>query len=168
MRATEFTVHAIWRTGICRMAMKARKDANSPMVSAPASTFSPPTHSTRPMETKKAKVIVVVLLTKTSMRRCAMASARREIASKRAISNAWDTKARTTRMPPRFSSMTRVSTASSSWSAYHRVRSRSRASEAPSATKGTKLSARHPEQHVSIDIISHAPPTTRIASRSER
>ena len=59
LRATEFTVHAIWRTGIWRMAMKARKDANSPMVSTPSTTFSPPTHSTRPIETKKAKVIVV-------------------------------------------------------------------------------------------------------------
>ena len=147
--------------------MNARKAASSPIVSSPAITFSPPTHSTRPIETKYAKVMVVVLFTNTSMRRWAMPSARREMTSKRAISKAWDTKARTTRMPPRFSSITLVSTASSSCSAYHRWRSRSRASEAPTATKGTKLSATHPSTQ-SIDISSHAPPPTRITSSIAR
>ena len=94
--------------------MKARKEASSPIVSSSAITFPPPAHSTRPIEMKYAKVIVVVLFTKRSMRRCARLSARPEMVSNRAISKRWDTNARTTRMPPRFSSITRVSSPSSS------------------------------------------------------
>ena len=147
--------------------MKARKEASSPMVSSSAATFSPPAHSTRPIETKYAKVIVVVLFTNTAMRRCAMESARPEMTSNRAISKRCDTKARTTRMPPRFSSITRVSTASSSCNATHRTRSRNRASEAPTATRGTNPRARQPSCQ-SIDMSSHAPPPTRIESRIAR
>ena len=67
--------------------------------------------------------MTLVFLTRRSTRRWLKAKAVREAASNFAISCACPAKARTTRMPPRFSSITRVSTESRSCSSSQVARS---------------------------------------------
>ena len=90
------------------------------------------------------KVIWVVLRTNSKMRSWAMATACFDTPSKRAISKAWAAKARTTRMPPRFSSMTLDNSDSLSCRRIQLARSLRRAIEARMPTIGTKLRATSP------------------------
>ena len=76
------------------------------------------------MAARKESDMALVFFTRRSTRRWLRVSALVEAASNLAISCAWPAKARTTRMPPRFSSMTRVRTERRSWSSSQVARRR--------------------------------------------
>ena len=138
-RANELTIRPSWRTGICRMVMKVRNCASVPTLISPAITFSPPNHSTSPMAAKNEKFMALVLPTRMSTRCLARSSASCLARSNFCISWRCAAKARTTRMPPRFSSITRLSTDSRSCSVSQVLLSASWVTEDRQATNGTKL-----------------------------
>ncbi|MCY1561451.1 hypothetical protein D9M68_987090 [compost metagenome] len=107
-------------------------------------TLLPPTHSTSPIAAKNEKVMALVLRTRTSTRSCASSSASFDATSNLSSSKFWPEKARTTRMPPRFSSITRDSAESLFCSTTQVARSVNWATDERHATKGTKLNASRP------------------------
>ena len=121
--------------------MNVRNEASVPTVMSPATTLLPPTQRTSPIAAKNENVMTLVLRTRMPTRSRASSSAFSEAPRNLAISCAWAAKARTTRMPARFSSMTRLRTDRRSCSRSHVARSLSLATEERQATIGTKLSA---------------------------
>ena len=66
--AKEFTNIPIWRTGICKIVMKAKNSANFPTLISSFMTFWPPIQRTNPIAKKNEKLITVVLPTLTFTR----------------------------------------------------------------------------------------------------
>ena len=120
--------------------MKVRKVVSVPTLISPARTLAPPTQSTTPIAAKNENDMALVFATRMPTRRCESSSACREARSNLPISWSRAAKARTTRMPPRFSSITRVRTDSRSCSSRQVSRSRIWVAEERQATNGTKLS----------------------------
>ena len=118
--------------------MKVRKLVSVPTVISPAITLLPPTSSTSPIEMKNERFIWLVELTRRPTRSCASSSACLLALSNLLSSCQPAEKARTTRMPPRFSSMTRESFASRSCRVIQVARSVSCDTDERQATKGAK------------------------------
>ena len=86
--------------------MKVKKVAKVPNVISPDATCRPPKYRTKPIEIKKAIVMAAVFATRVSIRSWLSFNADVDATSNLAISCSDDAKARTTRMPARFSSIT--------------------------------------------------------------
>ena len=131
--------------------MKVRNEASTPTLISPSITLLPPTHRTRPMAAKYEKLMALVFATRMSVRSCASSSALADAWSNFAISWPCAAKARTTRMPPRFSSMTRLTTARRSCRVSQAARSLSCVTDERQATKGTKLRLSSPSTTIGAD-----------------
>ena len=147
--------------------MNVRNDVSVPTDMVPAMTFSPPTHSTKPIAARNDRVMMPVERTLISTLSCASPSAEAEAASSFSISCAPAEKARTTRMPARFSSITRLRTDMRSCRSRQVSRSRNCETDENQPTMGTKLSAIRPSNgSVRISIVPPNPIST--VSRTSR
>ncbi len=131
--------------------MKVRNCASVPTLISPAITFSPPNHSTRPMAAKNEKFMALVLLTRMSTRCMARSSASCLARSNFSISCRCAAKARTTRMPPRFSSMTRLSTDSRSCSVSQVLLQRQLGDRGSPGDERHEAQAEQPEHEIGAD-----------------